>query len=87
MIKVRKIFKSFDKQIVLKDVSFHIKREGLYFIVGKSGVGKTTLLNIITKEDTEYKGKVKVGKVNVDEENEFYDRIIKIIEEGSHDIS
>lgn len=47
MIEVHNIVKSFDKLMVLKDVSLRITPGEVLTIVGPSGAGKTTLLQII----------------------------------------
>ncbi len=48
MIEIKEITKSFDGNIVLNKISFNIKKNEPVFIMGKSGKGKTTLINIIT---------------------------------------
>lgn len=47
MIKLSKIYKSFDQKIVLSNVSLSIDNNEFVCITGESGAGKTTLLNII----------------------------------------
>ncbi|MSR86330.1 ABC transporter ATP-binding protein [Candidatus Woesearchaeota archaeon] len=46
-IRVDNISKSFGNQTVLSNLSLSIPREGIFGIMGLSGCGKTTLLNII----------------------------------------
>jgi putative ABC transport system ATP-binding protein len=47
MIELSNVYKQFDKKIVLSSLSLSIKRNEFVCITGESGVGKTTLLNII----------------------------------------
>ncbi|HPW53232.1 MAG TPA: ATP-binding cassette domain-containing protein, partial [Erysipelotrichaceae bacterium] len=47
MIRLQNISKSFKDKPVLSDFSYHFKPAEKYLIVGESGIGKTTLLNII----------------------------------------
>ena len=47
MLELVDICKSYNKD-VLKDINFKFKNNGLYFIKGESGKGKTTLLNILS---------------------------------------
>ncbi|MGI6509218.1 MAG: ABC transporter ATP-binding protein [Erysipelotrichaceae bacterium] len=47
MIKLHNITKSFNDDLVLSDFSFHFYPNEKYLIIGESGIGKTTLLNII----------------------------------------
>lgn len=47
MIKVKNLSKSFDNQLVLDNISIEIKKGDFISIIGPSGAGKTTFLNII----------------------------------------
>ena len=47
MIKLSKVYKSFDKRVVLSDVSLTVSKNEFVCITGESGAGKTTLLNLI----------------------------------------
>lgn len=47
MINLKKVSKSFDENDVLKDVSLDIGSGEIFGLIGKNGVGKTTLLSII----------------------------------------
>ncbi len=57
MIKLVNINKSYDKEI-LKDFSYSFENGKKYLITGKSGIGKSTLLNIITSLIKPDKGEV-----------------------------
>ena len=47
MIKVKNLSKSFNNQLVLDNISIEIKKGDFLSIVGPSGAGKTTFLNIL----------------------------------------
>lgn len=47
MIEFRKVFKSFDDETVLRDVSFRVNRGETKIILGESGSGKSTILKLI----------------------------------------
>ncbi len=47
MIKVKNLSKSFNNQLVLDNISIKIKKGDFISIVGPSGAGKTTFLNIL----------------------------------------
>lgn len=42
----------------LKDINLSFEDQGITFIIGSSGCGKTTLLNIMSCQDQEYEGEV-----------------------------
>ncbi|MEG0318547.1 MAG: ATP-binding cassette domain-containing protein, partial [Niameybacter sp.] len=44
------IRKSFNEEVVLKDISFHIEDTEKVALVGNNGAGKTTLFRILTGE-------------------------------------
>ncbi|MEG0542041.1 MAG: ABC transporter ATP-binding protein [Angelakisella sp.] len=48
-VEVKNLTKSFDDLEVLKDISFNIKKGEFVCIVGPTGCGKTTFLNLLTK--------------------------------------
>lgn len=58
IIKVDKLKKTYDNRDVLCDLNFYVKSSEIFVILGKSGVGKSTLLNIIAKLDEEYSGNI-----------------------------
>ncbi|MDR1782308.1 MAG: amino acid ABC transporter ATP-binding protein [Bacilli bacterium] len=44
MIKIEELTKQFKKNVVLKDINLHIKKDEVVVIIGPSGGGKSTLL-------------------------------------------
>ena len=65
MVEVHRLTRRFGGQKALDDVSFSLPSKGLVGILGSSGCGKTTLLNIIAGIDAEYEGEVKVCGVKL----------------------
>ena len=47
MIEIKKLTKSFGKNTVLDNIDLKIEKGNVYALLGKNGVGKTTLINII----------------------------------------
>ena len=47
MLKVSKLSKSFNKKMVVRDVSFDVSNNSIVGILGKNGAGKTTLLGML----------------------------------------
>ena len=52
MIEIKNLFKSYDNQIILSNLSLVINEGDFISIVGPSGAGKTTLLNILGTIDS-----------------------------------
>jgi ABC-2 type transport system ATP-binding protein len=50
MIKMSNIVKRFGTQMVLSDVTFEVKEKEIFGLLGPSGAGKTTIINILTKQ-------------------------------------
>lgn len=47
IILAQDISKSFGPKVVLRNVSFHVEEGEIYFILGRSGVGKSVLMRIL----------------------------------------
>lgn len=45
-LEVEKVYKSFQKEQVVKDLNFSLNSEHTLSILGKSGCGKTTMLKL-----------------------------------------
>ena len=50
MIKMNNVIKRFGMQTVLSDVTFEAKERRIFGLLGPSGAGKTTIINILTKQ-------------------------------------
>ena len=65
MIEIKALQKSYGKHDVLKSVSIHFPDRGLIAIVGQSGCGKTTLLNVLSGIDRNVQGEIIFNGVNL----------------------
>ncbi|MEG0005961.1 MAG: ABC transporter ATP-binding protein/permease [Clostridium sp.] len=63
MIKLSNISKKYGNNLVLDNINYTFPEKGLVCIVGESGCGKTTLLNMLAGFDTEYQGDITVEGV------------------------
>ena len=61
ILKVENLSKSFDKEDVLKDVSFELEKGEVLAIIGSSGGGKTTLLRCLNQLIIPDKGRISVN--------------------------
>lgn len=61
VLNLKNIAKSFDSKVLLKDFSYDFQPYEKLGIVGRNGVGKTTLLRILTGELPQDSGTVELG--------------------------
>lgn len=59
LLEVKNLKKSFDDNVVLKDISLNVEKGEVLSIIGPSGSGKSTLLRCITDLETEDSGDIK----------------------------
>jgi len=62
MVKVTKLEKSYNGNVVFENVEFLIKSGDRVGIIGPNGAGKSTLVRILTKNEKADEGEVKIGK-------------------------
>lgn len=65
MIVFSSVAKKFGTTYALEDISLNVKQGEFVFIVGPSGVGKSTLLRILTRELLPSSGTVTVGNTDI----------------------
>lgn len=65
MLSISNISKSFNYKIILNDISFSLSNGDTVALIGKNGVGKSTLLRIIAKINTPDKGDVYFQNNNI----------------------
>lgn len=61
ILRASGIYRTFDERDVLSGLDLGIERGEFVAVVGKSGVGKSTLLGIIGTHDLLYKGELLIG--------------------------
>ncbi|WP_196758975.1 ABC transporter ATP-binding protein [Streptobacillus moniliformis] len=87
IIKIEHLFKNYGNKAVLKDINLEINQGEILSILGKNGVGKTTLLSIILKMIEASSGNIKFRNVDIrDINNKKYYSDINIVLENSQNI-
>ena len=66
-IKITDLTKKYGKNTVLKSISLEFQEEKIYGLLGRNGVGKSTLLNIISNRIFKTSGEVLVDDENAEE--------------------
>ncbi|KRL38991.1 amino acid ABC transporter ATP-binding protein [Liquorilactobacillus uvarum] len=65
IIEVSSLKKAFGDNVVLKDISFDVKKSEKVVLIGPSGSGKSTLLRCLNRLEDDYEGKVLFEGENV----------------------
>ena len=61
ILSINNLSKSFNEKKIYSGFSYNFNSNGIYTLVGDSGVGKTTLLRLIAGLDTKYYGEIIGG--------------------------
>ncbi len=72
MLEINILNKTFNKnnqkKLIFEDVNIKLPNVGLILLKGNSGIGKTTLLNLISKLDNDFKGYIKYDNQEISKE-------------------
>ena len=74
-LKCENIKKVYGKKEVLKDVNLELESGKIYGLIGRNGVGKTTLLSILSSQNPAGSGRVTLDGEDVWENEKCIDRI------------
>ena len=66
MVKFDQVSKRYNNWNILEDITFQIERGEFVFLIGPSGVGKSTILRLIYMEDFPTQGRVRVETFHSD---------------------
>jgi len=83
LIELKNITKTYGRSIAVKDINLVLREGEFLCLVGQSGVGKTTLIKLLTKQENPDKGQIFVAGRNLadlrDREVPFYRRKIGVV--------
>lgn len=71
MLKIDKLTKAFNKQLVFKDLSFTVNKGEIVCLMGKSGAGKTTALRCMNQLETIDGGTITLDDLVIDNTNKY----------------
>ncbi len=80
MIKIKNVYKEFNKELVLKNISINFEQNKIHGIIGRNGSGKTILLKAICGFVPPSKGEIIVDGKRIGKETDFPVRTGIIIE-------
>lgn len=69
MIELRNVTKKYGDTVILENASYAFPETGIVCLMGASGGGKTTLLNLLAGFDTDYEGEIVVGSTAINQMN------------------
>ena len=64
-IKIKRLSKKYNNNYILKDINLSINKREIISIIGPSGVGKTTLLKIISGLIKAEEGQIKINDIDI----------------------
>ena len=81
MIKLEKVSKSYGNNIVLDNIDLCLENNRLYGLIGRNGVGKTTLMKILSDQIVNYQGQIFFDGANIKNDKTFKEDLV-IISDG-----
>ena len=62
-LKLNNLSKKFGEKSIFESFSYEFEENGIYVVTGESGIGKTTLLRMISGLDNDYSGNIENGGI------------------------
>lgn len=81
MIKLEKVSKSYGNNIVLDNIDLYLENNRIYGLIGRNGVGKTTLMKILSNQIVNYQGQIYYEGSNIKNNNLLKENIVYIGED------
>lgn len=81
MIKLEKVSKSYGNNIVLDNIDLCLENNIIYGLIGRNGVGKTTLMKILSDQIVNYQGQIYYEGSYIKNNNLLKENIVYIGED------
>lgn len=78
MIKLENVSKSYDNKLVIDKINLNLENDRIYGLIGRNGVGKTTLMKILSDQIINYHGQIFVDGVNIKDDDTFKENLVFI---------
>ena len=75
MIEIKNLTKSYNNEIILKNINLNISSNEQISIIGKSGCGKSTLLRCIARLENFDKGTILIDNENIFDIKNYYNKV------------
>ena len=82
MLEIKNLNKSYGKTIVLRSINLKLKENKVYGLLGRNGIGKTTLLNIISNQIKADSGEILLNKQDISKYEETLENIAIVKDNG-----
>ena len=78
MIKLANVSKSYGNNIVLDNIDLSLEDNKIYGLIGRNGVGKTTLMKILSDQILSYQGEIFIDGSNIKNDKTFKENLVII---------
>lgn len=78
MIKLVNVSKSYGNNIVLDKINLSLEDNKIYGLIGRNGVGKTTLMKILSDQILSYQGEIFIDGSNIKNDKTFKENLMFI---------
>lgn len=78
MIKLVNVSKSYGNNIVLDKINLSLEDNKIYGLIGRNGVGKTTLMKILSDQILSYQGEIFIDGSNIKNDKTFKENLVFI---------
>lgn len=81
LVKFKQVYKQFAKEKILKGVDFEISQGQFCLLIGQNGAGKSTILNLASREEFHDSGDIHLFGENILDKDFFHNQRIAFVHE------